>query len=171
MKRKYEEQYKTCIFISRISFFVLLASDSDIKEEDQLSEKIDNILKKNKLYKQRNEGFLGRRFVVSKKDHLFTNIFVALGFTEFCPIFSIPGCYAAFCANPKKIYQKWCDAFHNKLTSEEIETVLKACHRENNEWDEYGELAWNRMKEQERYSWKSELRSIYYFWKKKFFSN
>ena len=113
-------------------------------------------------------GFLGQRYGGHNGDKL-TNIAINLGFTEFNPIFDIYGFYTIYCANPKEVYQEWCQAFDGQLTSHEIEIIINASHKDHDDWDSCGSKAWHRMKKQGHYSWRSEIRSIYYFWRKKLF--
>lgn len=159
MKMRYKEQYSTCMFLSRIDFFITSFDLMSEKERNLNDKIIDIIVRKNKLYDFKNNGFFGPRYGVGKLG-IFAKIAYIFNFSTFNPILNIPGFYTAYNTNPRKIYQKWCEAFDNQLSDEEKQIIINAAYRQGDEFKEYGEEAWNNMQLQKQWTWWKEILHI-----------
>lgn len=158
MKKLYEEQYKTCVFISRVIFYTISANIRS-EEENQLHSKVFDIIAKNKLCSPKNDGFIGPRYGVRNLG-ILTKFAVSLGCTQFNPIYSIPGFYSAYNSNPKKVYQKWCKALKGQFSSKEIQLIEKSAFENGDNLREYVDQTWKDLKLQEQWTWRKELKHI-----------
>ncbi len=165
MKQKYEESLKNCILLARIIFFTMSADISD-KYQSELSDKIFKI--QCKLEHDRTAvGFIGGRYSVKWYQQIFTKLAVKIGFTNMCPIFRLPGFYAFDNANPRAAYQKWCTAFDGVLKESDIDLIVSAAIKNDDNFYEYGVKAWKNMQDQKCWTLAGELYSIRLYWKKK----
>ena len=83
------------------------------------------------------------------------------------PIYRLPGFYAFDNANPRRVYQKWCAAFDGLLSKSDIDLIVSAAIKNDDNFYEYGIKAWENMQEQKRWNLTGELITIWRFWKKK----
>ena len=88
-----------------------------------------------------------------------------------CPIYRLPGFYAFDNADPCRVYQKWCAAFDGLLSKSDIDLIVSAALKNDDNFYEYGIKAWENMQEQKRWNLAGELISIWRYWKKKITGN
>lgn len=157
--KKYEESLKTCIFLARTEFFTVVADLSD-EYQSNLCKKIENIIEKNKLESPANGGLFGGRYGVKWHHQLFAKAAVAAGFSRMNPIFRIPGFYTHKNANPRKAYQKWCNAFAGAFDNKDYETIISASIENDDNFYQYGCEAWNDINEQKNWSVSREIEHL-----------
>ena len=138
--KKYEESLKNCILLARIEFFTISADPED-EYQCQLAEKIFQIQRKIEN-KQKDNGLFGGRYGVKWYQQLFTKFAANLGISKMCPIYRLPGFYAFDNANPCRVYQKWCAAFDGLLKESDIDLIVSAALKNDDNFYEYGVKAW-----------------------------
>ena len=167
--KKYEESLKNCILLARIEFFTISA-DPDDEYQNALAEKIFQIqckIEKNQKY----AGLFGGRYGVKWYQQIFTRLAANLGISKMCPIYRLPGFYAFDNANPCRAYQKWCASFDGLLSKSDIDLIVSAALKNDDNFYKYGIKARENMQEQKRRNLAGELISIWRFWKTKITGN
>lgn len=153
----YEENYRTCIFIARLDFFMMSANLDD-PIEDALQDKVWDIIQENFLWDPENTGFIGPRM---KRDLAFRSALIKIPLALHCmlynPIFRLPGFYDGKNSNPRGVYQRYCRAFADKLTFEECKIIENAAVAIGDDYYNWGVEAWKFMKHQKAWSWKIEI--------------
>ena len=167
--KKYEESLKNCILLARIEFFTISADPED-EYQKALAEKIFQTQRKIEK-KQKDSGLFGGRYGVKWYQQIFTRLAANLGISKMCPIYRLPGFYAFDNADPCRVYQKWCAAFDGLLSKSDIDLIVSAALKNDDNFYEYGIKAWENMQEQKRWNLAGELISIWRYWKKKITGN
>lgn len=140
-KEKYVEQYKTCIFLARVSYYAFMGMD------EALLKKCEKIV----LPLDVSAPIFGG-------SESFTKLGIKLGkyFPPISFIYRLPFIKDYFSSNIQKDYQTWCKAFDGVFSTEEIQQIIK----ENLMYDKYhdgpgrdflGERAWTLLKESHTY--------------------
>lgn len=163
--KKYEESLKNCILLARVSFFTVSCDPND-EYQWNLATKILEIqgkIERNQKY----AGLFGGRYGVKWYQQLFTKLAANLGISKMCPIYRLPGFYTFDNADPCRAYQKWCAAFDGVLKENDIDLIVSAAIKNDDNFYEYGVKAWENMQEQKRWNLAGELISIWRFWKAK----
>lgn len=148
--KKYEESLKMCILLARVSFFTI-SCDPDDEYQWNLATKILEIqgkIEKNQKY----AGLFGGRYGLKWYHKIFTKLAINLGFSKMNPIHRIPGFYALNNANPRAAYQKWCAAFDGVLKESDIDMIVAAAIKNDDNYYEYGVKAWEDMQLQKKWT-------------------
>ena len=156
--KKYEESLKMCILLARVSFFTISCDPDDEYQWDLASKilEIQNKIEKNQKY----AGLFGGRYNLKWYQQIFTKLAVNLGFSRMNPIHRLPGFYAFENANPRAAYQKWCAAFDGVLKESDIDMIVAAAIKNDDNFYEYGVKAWEDMQLQKKWTICLEVANI-----------
>lgn len=140
-KKKYAEQYKTCIFLARAAYYTAMGMNDD------LAQKCRNII----WPLEEKAPIFGGSSSFTKLGMELENYIPSVSF-----LFRLPFIKGLFSSNIQKDYQIWCKAFDGTFSVEEQQQIIK----ENLMYDEYhdgpgmdsfGEIAWTLLKESHNY--------------------
>lgn len=153
MKKYYEEQFKTCIFFARITYYPM-TKDSDDELGDRLLYKVIELEEKYPLIIPSLCCSPLRK--INKLSEFLMRKLPSISW-----IFRIPFINHTYSNNPKKYYQKWCEIFDGYFTLEEIKKIDNDEVQKGGR-DFIGEDVWTLIKEQEKYiPILSEIKWIY----------
>lgn len=140
-KKKYAEQYSTCIFMARATYYTATGTNNDLAQK---CKKIIWPLEEKAPIFGGSESF-------TKLGEILGNYIPPISF-----LFRLPFIKNYFSSNIQKDYQTWCKTFDGVFTVEEQQQIIK----ENLMYDEYhdgpgmdtfGETAWTLLKESHKY--------------------
>ena len=137
MKIKYVEQYSTCIFFTRIVSYTLNEG-----AKDELIEKIMDKL----MPLQCKYNFFEDHGKATK-----LSVFLEKKLVSISWIFRLPFLTPLWVANPRKMYQKWCEAWDGYFTDEEKREIIDVDIANGEERAFWGRTLWTLMNMQKRY--------------------